>query len=206
MYEMAASDLAPTITPTAAGGFAGAALTIVFVMMYCFGTSARRAAKLPKRNEKAEKQGRKKVAVRAPVGPFNPENWDDVNGDGQINQKDAPKWVTGLTIGMGLAAMGLFLKVREIDGNSFWARPAQVVTDLTVKLAQMTIIQGVNPVYLGLFAVFGLFVAPWFQLRTKFFLAMAIAGLVVIGGGVPAMFMSTATETSGNAINSVVGQ
>lgn len=207
LYEtLAAETLAPAITPTAAGGFAGAALTIVFAMMYCFGTSARRAKKLPDRNAKAKARGRKVVRARAPIGPFNPENWDDVNGDGQIDAKDAPKWVTGLTILMGLASMGLFLKVREIDGNSFWAKPAQMMTDMTMKIAQMTMIQDINPVYLGIFAVLGLFAAPWFELRTKFFLAMAIAGLVIIGGGLPAMFMSTVTETTGGTINSVVGQ
>ena len=81
-----------------------------------------------------------------------------------------------------------------------------MMTDMTMKIAQMTMIQDINPVYLGIFAVLGLFAAPWFELRTKFFLAMAIAGLVIIGGGLPAMFMSTVTETTGGTINSVVGQ
>ena len=204
VYEMlAAPELAPAITPTAAGGFAGAALTVVFAMLYCFGTSEKRRRKLPERNAKAKAKGRKQVRARAPIGPFNPENWDDVDGDGV---KDAPKWLTGVTILAGLAAMGLFLKVREIDGNSFWAKPAQMMTEMTVKLAQMTMVEGINPVYLGFFAVLGLFAAPWFELKTKFFIAMAIAGLVVIGGGLPGMFMSTVTETTGGTINSVVGQ
>lgn len=203
MYEMAAPEMAPTLTSTAAGGFAGAALLLTFVMLYCFGTSARRLKKLPERNAKAKAKGRKLVRGRAPVGPFNPENWDDVDGDGV---KDAPKWVTGITIAAGLATMGLFMKVREIEGDSFWAKPAQMMTDMTVKISQMTMVEGINPVYLGIFAIIGLFVAPWFELRTKFFIAMAIAGLVVMGGGLPGMFMSTVTETTGGTINSVVGQ
>lgn len=204
VYEMAAGpEMAPALSSTAAGSFAGAALFLAFIMLYCFGTSARRLKKLPERNAKAKAKGRKLVRGRAPVGPFNPENWDDVDGDGV---KDAPKWVTGLTIAAGLATMGLFLKVREIDGNSFWAKPAQMMSEMTMKVAQMTVVQGINPVYLGIFAVIGLFVAPWFELRTKFFIAMGIAGLVVMGGGLPGMFMTTVTETTGTTISSVVGQ
>lgn len=206
LYETIAASsqqMAPTLTSTEAGGFAGAALLLLFVMMYCFGTSAKRRAKLPERNAKAKARGRKQVRARVPVGPFNPENWDDVDGDGV---KDAPKWVTGVTILAGLSTMGLFMKVQNINDNSFWAKPAQMMSEMTVKISQMAMFQDINPIFLGLGAILGLFAAPWFELKTKFFIAMAVAGLVVMGGGLPGMFMTTVTETAGTSINSVVGQ
>ena len=130
VYEMlAAPELAPAITPTAAGGFAGAALTVVFAMLYCFGTSEKRRRKLPERNAKAKAKGRKQVRARAPIGPFNPENWDDVDGDGV---KDAPKWLTGVTIAGAGAEIGV--RGRALD-------PALVPGYLT-RLRNERVLQG----------------------------------------------------------------
>lgn len=200
---MAAPEMAPALTPSAGGGFAGVALLILFAMLYVFGTSPRRAKKLPDRNVKALKHGRKQVRVRKPVGPFNPDNWTDVDGDGI---KDAPLALTIGVVLVGLIDMEMFMKVREVEGNSFWAKPAHMMMEMTVKMASMPVVHGINPVYVGFFLAAGVVVAPWFGLKTKFFLALMITGFVSGGGGILSMLLEMASDTSSTTINSVVGQ
>lgn len=206
---LAVPEAAPTVvSPTSAASYAGIALFLLFVMLYLMGTSQRRAAKLPKLNTKRASKKKRALKVQKPVGPFNPKNWEEEDESGNMVSSDQPPlWLILVTLFAGVIDMALFMKIKELDSGNWYAKPAEWAQMLTAKVSATPMFQSIDPLWMGIFVLVGVVWASrkfGMELRATFFLGLAVSGLVILGGGLPTLFIQTATETGIPMLNSVV--
>lgn len=206
---LAAPEVAPTVvSPTSAGAYAGLALFLLFLMLYLMGTSQKRVGKLPKINSKRAGKKKRQIKVQQPIGPFHPKNWEEEDESGGMSPSDQPPtWLILVTLAAGVIDMFLFMKIKELDSGNWYAKPAEWVQLLTAKVSATPMFQSIDPVWMGIFVLIGVVWATrrfGLELRVTFFLGLAVAGLVVLGGGMPTLFLQGAAENGGALVNSVV--
>lgn len=169
-------------------GVAGVAVLFLVGSLFLLGDSDKRIQK--------KLNGPKPKKVRKPVGPWNPDNWMDAGG-GNV---EPAKWLGPLTVILGVITMGLFIKVREIKSDSFWAKGPDILLSFTQKIVDVPMINDIGPGIVAVLAVGAVMFAP-ISFRAKFFMGLAVTGLLQMAGGVPTdlmnMFIDTADTTVG---------